>query len=100
MMDLPLLLLRNANFETAILVCEKLNTSARESVSRAQDDARDHYSAATDEIANILVGCDRTWHRCGHASLFGAVFAISYELHCLLQALCRLSAMVGKRSNY
>ena len=55
---------------------------AQESMSRACQEVLEHYDCEleSDEIADILVSCDGTWHRRGFSSLYGAVFIFARSL--------------------
>ena len=52
---------------------------AQYSMTAAREQVREYYNVSDDDLADITVSCDGTWHRRGFSSLFGAVFIISHD---------------------
>ena len=80
LLDLPQPVSKNVFTQHLKKITEELTYHADSSMIKAREEVREHYDAGdTDEVIDIPVSCDGTWQKRGFISLFGAVFAISFD---------------------
>lgn len=66
MMDLPAPVSKNIYSQHVRAICEQSAHQAQTSIEQAREDVRQHYGASSDdEVVDVLVSCDGTWHETG-----------------------------------